>query len=193
MTRLLFFLIIISIFSCQTKTKNNTNLTKEIKVTKQFDYRITVDIWNGFFGHGSKFILNNTLIKSYDSSDAKISLIKPLTLYYIYHHSMQDKDNPNISTLVPVDTTEIPFSKDLSDTLFLLAKDFLKSIEFNNYDTVGQLIPVVRDDSHAFVELNYGGRKLSATISSISNPTIGTKQLDTLLSFVNKFRPANKN
>ncbi|GAB2677775.1 hypothetical protein GCM10027036_34360 [Flavihumibacter cheonanensis] len=192
MTRLLFFAIILSTFSCKTNTKNSDTSTKEIKVFKQFDYRITIDIWNGFFGHGSKFILNNSLIDNYDSTDAKIPLAKPLTLYYISFHSKKDSKTQSTSTLVPVDTTEIAFSKDLSDTLFLLTKDFLKSIKFNNYDTVGQLTPVITDDSHGLVELNYGGRKLSATISSIHNPTIATKELDTLLNFVYKFRPAKK-
>lgn len=98
-----------------------------------------------------KFILNNYLIDSYDSIDAKTPFSKPLVLY-------------SVSSLVPLDTTEITFTKDLSDTLFMLTKDFLKSVEFNNYDTVGQLIPVITDDSHGMVELSYGGRKLSATI-----------------------------
>lgn len=127
------------------------NANKKFKIVKQFHYRITIDIWNGFFRRGSKFILNGYLIDSYDSIDAKTPFSKPLVLY-------------SVSSLVPLDTTEITFTKDLSDTLFMLTKDFLKSVEFNNYDTVGQLIPVITDDSHGMVELSYGGRKLSATI-----------------------------
>ena len=119
-------------------------------------------------------------------------LSKPLTLYFIFFHSKQGSQNQSFRRLVPVDTAEIAFSKYLPDTLFLLTKDFLKSIDFNNYDTVGQLKPVITDDSHEMVELSYGGRKLSATISSISNPTIATKQRDTLLNFVDRFQPTKE-
>jgi len=113
-------------------------------------------------------------------------------LYFISFNSTEDKRNENRKILIPVDTTEITFPEDLSDTLFLFTKSFLKSIQFNSYDTVGQLTPDITDDSHAIVELSYRGRKLTAMISSISNPAISTKQLDTLLKFVYKFRPAKK-
>jgi hypothetical protein len=190
MTRLLFLGLLIATFSCKTENNKTEKITQELKVFKQFNYRITIDIWNGFFGHESKFILNNSQIDSYDSTDSPIDLAKPLTLYYVSFQSHQD--NKNNQTLVAVDTTEIQFSKNLSDTLFVLTTDFLKNFDFNNYETIGRLIPVITDDSHGMVELSYGGRKLSATISSINNPTIGTKELDTLLYFVKKFRPTKK-
>lgn len=190
MTRLLFLSLLIATVSCKTENKKTKKTTQEFKVVKQFDYRITIDIWNGFFGHESKFILNNSQIDSYDSTDYSATLGKPLTLYYVSFRSHQD--NKNNRTLVADDTTEIQFSKDLSDTLFVLTKDFFKNFEFNNYDTIGRLIPVISDDSHGMIELSYGGRKLSATIRSINNPSIGTKQLDTLLNFVEKFIPTGR-
>ena len=82
-----------------------------------------------------------------------------------------------------------------SETLFILTRNFLKNVDFTNYDTAvnGTITsPVVFDDSEARIEFNYGGKSLTARISSISNPTIGTKELDTLLHFVNKFKPVGK-
>jgi hypothetical protein len=185
MTRLSLLLIVL-LASC--KSPEAEDKTQEFKLEMQFDYRITVNTWNGFFGHGSKFILDNPLINSYDSTQ-DLSLQKPLTLYYI---SFLSKPQINESAFTLKDTIEIPFSKSFSYTLFVLTKKFFKSLEFNNYDTIGQLTPTISDDSHAFIDLHYRGRKLSATISSINNPTIATKELDTLLSFVNKFRPPDK-
>jgi hypothetical protein len=170
----------------------NTSAAKQVKgeymVEKQFDYRITVNEWNGFFGHGSEFILDNSLINSYDSTQ-DYNLQIPLTLYHISFISTHQK---NETILSPHDTTKIAFSKSLSDTLFLLTKRFFQGLEFNNYDTVGQLMPIITDDSHGFIELQYRGRTLSATISSINNPTIATKELDTLRRFVKKFRPLHE-
>ena len=192
MKRFLLLAILFWIVSCKTETNKTQKANQEIKTVKRFNFRITVDIWNGFFGYESKFILNNLRIGSYDSIDVQTPLTKPLTLYHISFQSHQDTKNQNIRMLVPIDTTEIVFSKDLSDTLFILTKDFFESVEFNNYDTVGRTIPVITDDGHGTVELSYNGKKLSATITSISNPTIATKQLDTLLHFINKFQPPSK-
>ena len=191
MTRILCLSILFA-FSCKTEIKEPQQPNEETKVFKKFDYRITVDIWNGFYGYESKFILDNSLIDHYDSSDANDPMTKPLTLYVISFKSVQNKRNQNIRQLLPIDTTEIAYSRDLSDTLFNLTRNFLKSVDFNNVDTLGQLVPVITDDSHGMIELSYGGKKLSATISSINNPSIGTKQLDTLLNFIAKFRPDNK-
>jgi hypothetical protein len=185
MTKFSLVFIFLAIISCNLQNKGH----EPTKIIKRYNYKITIDIWNGYFGHESKFILNNLGIDSDDSIVKKIQLSKPLTLYYVSFHSVQGE---NDRKLVPTDTTEIPFSKNLSDTLFLLTKDFFKNFEFSNYDTVGQIVPIVTDDSHGMVELNYNGRKLSATISSIGNPTIAPRQLDTLLGFVDKFRPFKK-
>jgi hypothetical protein len=180
----LILFIIISSCNAPTRDKNEAELKK---VEKQYDYRITVDTWNGFFGHASKFILDNSQVGFYDSTQLD-GFLKPFTFYYIAFESRESKQG---RVLTPIDTTEIPFSKALSDTLFLLTKSFFKSLDFNNSDTVGKLTPIITDDSKGCVELHYRGRTLSATISSISNPTIATKELDTLRRFVNKFKPAN--
>jgi hypothetical protein len=184
MTRIFFLAIIGMAFSCT-----------DITLIKQYNYRIQIDVWNGFAGYQSKYILNNLLIDLYDSTNSYGDIEKPFTLYYITHQQQKHPSNHNISVLVPVDTTEIAFSKELSDTLFILSRDFLKSVEFDNQEKAinGAITkPVIYDDSHAQVEMAYNGRKLIATISSISNPTIATKQLDTLLSFIGKFKPINR-
>ena len=185
MTRLSLLMIVL-IGSCNSPAAEDKATAYQVEM--QFDYLISVNIWNGFFGHGSKFILDNSLINSYDSIQNS-SLQKPLTLYYI---SFLSKPQINENAFTHKDTIEILFSKSFSDTLFVLTKKFFRSLEFNNYDTIGQLMPTISDDSHAFIDLQYRGRRLSATISSINNPTIATKDLDTLLSFVNKFRPPDK-
>jgi hypothetical protein len=176
---------------CTTQTSKSDD---RIKIVKQYDYRITIDIWNGFAGYQGKYILNNLRLATYDSSrDSDIE--KPLTLYYISYTRKIDPNNPNIRTLVPLDTSEIPFSKVWSDTLYNLTHNFLKNVQFKIYDTLINGVvtrPVVFDDSKATIELNYGGKKLNATISSISNPTISNQELDTLLNFIGKFEPANK-
>jgi hypothetical protein len=192
MTRLLLLVFITAFISCSTKNEKTNNKTE---LVKQYDYRIIIDIWNGFAGQESKYILNNLRIYTYDSTDLRFKEVKPLTLYYISHIRENDSTNPNIRILVPTDTTEIPFSKKLSDTLFELTRNFLKSVEFNNYDTsINGVVtkPIITDDSQAMVEMNYDGRKLSATISSINNPTIATNGLDTLLNFIRKFKPIDK-
>src|SRR4051812_34118265 len=88
MRRLLCLLAIFT-FSCRTKTEG-PQTDKDIKVVKRFNYLIIVDTWNGFSGHESKFILNNSNIDTYDSVDAKTPLAKPLTLYYISFRSKQN-------------------------------------------------------------------------------------------------------
>ena len=181
-----FSLLFVLITACNTLTPDDDKGDQRI-VEKRFDYRITVNTWNGFFGHESKFILDNSLADSYDSTHLS-GLQKPFTLYYI---SFEPRQQKNSRELTHIDTTETPFSRDLSDTLFLLTKAFFKSLEFNNYDTVGQLTPIITDDSHGLIELYFRGRRLSATISSINNPSISTKELDTLRSFVNKFKPVH--
>jgi len=178
-TSLILFLLFAS---CKSPIKDKD---KKAKIEKNFDYRITVDTWNGFFGKESKFILDNTEISTYDST--QIGDIKPLTLYYIDFKATEVRSS---KVLIPIDTTEISFTKAQSDTLFGLAKSFFKSLEFDEYDTIGKLTPVITDDSHGFVELRFRGKTLSAAISSINNPTIATKELDSLRRFVNKFRPA---
>jgi hypothetical protein len=182
----LSLLLIVLIESCNSPAAEEK--AKAYQVEMQFDYRITVNTWNGFFGYKSKFILDNSIINSYDSTQ-DVSYHKPLTLYYI---SFISEPKINESVFTSKDTTDIPFSKSFSDTLFLLTKRFFKGLEFNNYDTIGQLTPIITDDSYAYIELQYRGKRLSATISGINNPTITTKELDTLLSFVNKFKPPEK-
>lgn len=177
MTRLL--LLIIIFVSCKSTTNDKD---KEANVEKNYEYRITVNTWNAFTGHESKFVLDNIEINTYDST-AVVGL-KPLTLYYFDREMQADSKG-----LTRNDTTQIPFSKTQSDTLLRLTKSFFKSLEFDEYDTIGKLTPVITDDSRGFVELRFRGKTLSATISSISNPTIATKEMDSLRRFVNKFRP----
>ena len=192
MTRHLHLLLIISLISCTKQSKKSDN---KIGLVKQYDYRITIDVWNGFFGHEAKYILNNSQIGVYDSTDSRFNLAKPFTLYYFSNKQITEPGESNIRAFVPVDTAQLLFSKEQSDTLFDLTRSFFKSVEFNNYDnaingTISKL--TVSDDSHASVELKYRGRTLYATISSISNPIISTRQLDTLLNFISKFRPSKK-
>ena len=74
MTRLLYLAVIVSTLSCKIKTSNSKSVIKDIEVVKQLDYRITIDVWNGFSGHQSKFILNNSRIDTYDSTDTHVPL-----------------------------------------------------------------------------------------------------------------------
>lgn len=179
MTRLIFFLLLLPTTSCNSQ---NQKTKSKIEIIKNYDYYITIDVWNGFYRYNSKFILNNLHIDNYDSRN-EFPLTKPLTLYHV---SAQDDK---------IDTTEISFSKSQSDTLFNLTNSFFKKFIFNNYDTaINNVVtkPYITDDSHATVELQYGGRTLNATISSISNPTISTKEFDRLLHFVEKFIAPDK-
>jgi hypothetical protein len=115
-----------------------------------------------------------------------------MTLQYISYRRPQDKSNKNIKEIVPADTSRFEISKQSCDTLFELSKRFFKTFEFNNYDTVGKLKPIITDDSHSTIELSYGGRTLFASISSINNPTIATPQFDSLLNFIEKYKPTKK-
>jgi len=126
--------------------------------------------------YNSKYILNNLQIDNYDSS-TKSPLTRPLILYHI---AAQDSKS---------DTTEILFSKAESDKLFNLTNNFFKSFLFKNYDTsVNNVVSktFISDDSGATIELQYGGRTLKATISSISNQTIATHEFDALLKYIDR-------
>jgi len=194
MTRFVPLLISFFAFSCVADNKDAQKNVSGDKVFKRYDYRITIDQWNGFYGDGAKFVLNNSRIHRYDSTiDASIPLGKPLTLYYIDFESKQSTKDKNLRTLIPVDTLELGFSKELSDTLFMLARNYLQSVKITNYDTLSKLKPIVTDDSHGMIELSLDGISQSVTISSINNPTLRTKQLDTLLHFINKFEPSKEN
>lgn len=191
MTQSLFFIVII-LASCTCTDKKPQ---EKFQLIKQYDYRIVIEEWNSFAGYKTTYILNNLRIATFDSIEQRLYQIHPLTLYSISHKHATDPHNENIRVFVAKDTTKTPFSKELSDTLFTLTKDFLQSVEFNNYDTAihGTIThPIIYDDSHARVELNYGGRTLSATISSISNPTIATPELQTLLRFMGRFGRKNE-
>lgn len=187
MQRLLFLAVIILAFSCAAKTDK---ISDNIQVVKKYDYLIKVTIWNGLFGLDSKFILNNLGTETFDSSD--FNNAKPFTLYFISNSKKVDLKHPNNLKLVPSDTTEIQFSNQQSDTLFYLTNEFFKNVNFSNYDTIGKKKALLRDDSHARIELDDGDKRLSATISSISNPAISSKQLDTLINFIWKFKPPTK-
>lgn len=187
MTRLLLLFSVFTLASCNEVTQKSK---QKFELVKQYDYRIKIEEWNGFAGYQSTFILNNLHIAMFDSFEKDVYKVKPLTLYHISHSQITDLQNQNRRIFIPKDTTETPFSKEQSDTLFNLTKKFLKSVDFNNYDTSinGAITHLVKtDDSHAWVELNYGGRTLSATISSISNPNVATPELGVLLRFINRF------
>lgn len=191
MTRLLLFFYV-TLASCN---EGPAKQEQKFKLVKQYDYRIMIDEWNGFAGYQSTFILNNLQIATFDSSEKEVYKISPLTLYRVSYIQITDPQNEYATLLVPIDTTGIPFSKEQSDTLFNLTRKCLKSIDFNNYDTSinGTIThPVVMDDSEARVELHYGGKTLSGTISSISNPTIATPEVKELLRFINRFKPPTK-
>ena len=188
MLRLLPFLPTIALLSCNQKSQNSQD---NIELVKQYDYRITVDEWNPFAGFRTTFILNNQCINPYDCAEHYPRGAKPLTLYKVSYTQIPDSENRNRRILAPIDTTETSITKDQSDRLFILTKFFLKSVDFNNYDTArnGTITkPLITDDSQARVELTYGGRSMTGYVSSINNPTIGTKQLDTLFAFLNSLQ-----
>jgi hypothetical protein len=192
MTRLLLLFSVLTLASCNGVDQKSE---QNFELVKQYDYRLIIEEWNGFAGYQSTFILNNLRIAMFDSSEKDVYKIKPLTLYHISHSQITDPQNENRRIFISKDTTETPFSKEQSETLFNLTRKFLKSVDFNNYDTaINSTItrPVIMDDSHARIELNYGGRTLSATISSISNPTFATPELEVLLHFINRFNPKNE-
>jgi hypothetical protein len=182
MTRSVIFILLTLTFSCKTKPKK-----QEVKaeVFKNYNYRISINIWNGFYGFNNQYLLDNL------NNDIEYSS-KSMTLQCISYRQQQDKNNKNIKEFVPADTTKVEISKQSCDTLFELSKRFFRTFEFNNYDTVGQSKPIITDDSHSTIELSYGGRTLLARISSISNPTIATPEFDSLLNFIEKYKPTKK-
>ena len=182
MKSLIKILLPLFLFSCHG---NESESIKSDLYTRH-DYSIEIEISNGFYGHATKYILNNFQIDFGDKIDTTISLSRPLALYRISFNKKSDKEGDNKKTRR--DTSETHIDINTSDTLYTLTRDFLKSVEFNNVDTNGSIKPIITDDSRASVELIYGGRTLKATISSVNNPTISTNQLDTLLNFVSKFK-----
>jgi hypothetical protein len=189
MLRLLFVYLIATLISCSEKNQTSED---KIELVKQYNYRIKIDEWNGFSAYRSTFILNNQCINYLDCDEHYPKGAKPLTLYKISYKQVPDSQNKNRRIFLPTDTTEAVLSKQQSDRLFMLTKSFLKSVDFNDYDTAGNgtiTKPYVTDDSQAKIELSYGGQSLTAYISSISDPNIGTRQLDTLLKFVYGFMP----
>ncbi len=183
MTRSLIFILLALTFSCKTKPKNQEVKTE---VLKNYNYRISINIWNGFYGFNEQYLLDN-LGNNIDYSS------KSMTLQYISYKQQQDKKIENKRIFVPVDTTKIEILKQSCDTLLDLSKRFFKTFEFNNYDTVGQSKkPIINDDDHSTIELSYAGRTLIARISSVHNPTIATPQFDSLLNFIKKYKPTKK-
>jgi hypothetical protein len=157
------------LFSCKSQSDNKAN-------SKRYDFRIAITT-SSFSGHFRKYIVNNLGVETYESSDATINDLRPNTLYCISANKSKQKD-----------TSRITFSNNNCDTLFALTNEFFKNLSFSQYDTLKQLIT---DDVHAFVELSFNGRKLAATISSFNNKDISTTQLDTLLHYLDKFKPTN--
>jgi hypothetical protein len=182
MARYTIFALLVLTICCNTKLD-----TKEVKpeIFKSYDYRISITIWNGFYGFNNQYVLDN-LQNDIDYSS------KPMTLQYIVHRQKQDRRNEKIRQFIPSDTTKIDISKQSCDTLFDLTRNFFKTFGFNNCDTVGHSKPIITDDSHSTIELSYGGRTLIARISSINNPTIATSQFDSLINFLQKYKPAKE-
>jgi hypothetical protein len=172
--RFLFFSSLLILFSCSSNPKVDS---EKKEVFKRYDYRIAVTT-GSFFRHPEKFILNNLGIDTYEASDTGFKEIKP---YILYHISYSRKLEHN-------DTVQILFPKQACDTFFILANFFFKNFSFNNQDTVGKEHKIIMDDAYTFVELSFNGRKLTANVSSINNPEIGNKQLDTLLNYLDKFK-----
>jgi hypothetical protein len=167
--RLFQICCLVLLFSCKSSSDNKANL-------KRHDYRIAVTT-SSFFGHFQKYIVNNLGVETYESSDVTIEDLTPNTLYCISANKSKHKD-----------TSRVDFSNSNCDTLFDLTNGFFKNLLFSQHDTMKQPIT---DDAHAFVELSFNGRKLIATISSFNNKDISTRQLDTLLRFLDKFKPTN--
>ena len=167
--RLIPICCLLLLFSCKSQPDNKASL-------KRYDYRIAVTT-SSFSGHFRKYIVNNLGVEPYESSDAAISDLRSNTLYCV-----------SASNSIQKDTFQLSFSNNNCDTLFKLTNEFFKNLPFNQYDTMKQ--PII-DDVHAFVELSFNGRKLAATISSFNNKDISTRQLDTLLHFLDKLKPIN--
>ena len=176
----LFIFSIILFASCQTKTNEEI---KSPKVIKDYEYYISVYESSGGLFNGTMFILNNLHIEKNDSDYIKYPklLCKPLTLYCITFKSKEIKENTYC--LFPSDTTEIKFSKALSDSLFNLTNSFFKSIEFDNNKNETKL--VVNDCSNVEVVLYHKGQRMSIKLDCDYN----YKKLDSLLHFLNKFKP----
>jgi hypothetical protein len=176
-------------FSCNQHEKKEKS---KVEIIKRYNYLIDIEVWNSFAGDKAKYLVNNTRIGRYDSIDARFNILKPLTLYKISYLQEADKSNPNVRIFVPKDTLKVPFPKHKCDKLFDLTLRFFKSIEFNVYDTaVNGVItkPVLFDDSQARIGLSYGGKRMDVTISSISNPSITTKEFHTLLQYIQSLGP----
>lgn len=188
MTRLLLLShIIIALLSCTTNTNRHKNT---IELKKQYDYRIEVEVWNGFAGYASKFVLDNRRIGMYDSLDEINGRLKPLTLYHLSYAQKANKDKPNLFEFIPTDTSQITFTQTQSDTLFELTRTFFQTLYLNNVDTAINGVvtkPVVMDDDKGRVQIDFDGKTLRATISSLNNPSITTPQFDTLRNFCQKF------
>ena len=86
MTRL-FFLIAILVCSCEDAHKKSQ---QKFQIRKEYDYFIAVEIWSGFPGSKSSFILDNSRVDRFDSSEKNIYGLKPLTLYHISYRLESD-------------------------------------------------------------------------------------------------------
>jgi hypothetical protein len=184
--------LVLTASSCKTQTQKSKD---KIQYVRSYDYRIVIDVSAAFWGFEAKYVLDNRRIGLYDSIDMQNGWLKPLTLYYISYSKKTDTDNQNIEVLVPVDTIEIAFSKENSNKLFDLTKNFFKKMNFNNTDTLINGIRtemIVEDDAKAVIELDFRGRQLKGTISSISNPSISTREFDRLFNFIKNFKPSDR-
>jgi hypothetical protein len=166
---LLAFILVPALLQAQTKKK-------KIELVKRYDYVIEISVWNNYSGIADKFVLNN--IANHGSSIEK----KPYILLVIRNTKFGSK----------TDTVTKKFSRLESDSLFNLTKNFFSRISFNNVDTVvnGQITEVeVSDDSNAAISLEFGKKKLSTTIESISHPKNASKELNKLLRYLWNFQP----
>lgn len=188
MSRLLLLTLLISgLAACKTKANGGPST---IELKKQYDYRIAVDIWNAFSGEKSTYILDNRRIGLYDSIDARNNRLKPLTLYRITYMQKAVDSTESQLWFVPSDTLHLAFSKSQSDTLFELTRAFFQSMRLNNLDTAVNGVvtkPVILDDSKARIVIDFDGNALSATIGSISNPSIITPEFNRLLHYLQEF------
>jgi hypothetical protein len=181
--------VLILLFVTQTFAQQKQQ-KPTVELFKRYDYKIEISETNGFSGYSVKYILDNSSLNDFNAIEDSNYILKPYVFYMVNY-------NPEPFTSANrVDTTQMPFSKKMCDSLFELTRKCIRNLPLKNVERIANgaiTKKVVSDDSEAIISLNYAGVYVLVSIESVSNTEASTKETMDLLKFIWKLTTKTKN
>ena len=167
-----FTILIVLFLACNSNKKDNN----KHKIVENDNFYISIENFGGYPNFSSKYIINN-LHKNYEDSAYLLKkLKKPYTIYCI----LEQANNKTRK----FDTFYTNISKVDCKILYALSTSIIKSVTYDNHDTINKLKTIFTDDTNIEIEVVYSNIESKTIFYGINNSPIPKNKMDSLYKVI---------